>query len=100
MTVEVIRAAKADIAASYRFYEKQQKGLGDYFVESILADAAELETTGGIHRKIHGYHHVNSKRFQSILYYRMADETVIISAILDGRIDPAKQARVLSKRHG
>lgn len=40
MTVEVIRAAKADIAASHRFYEKQQKGLGDYFVECILADAA------------------------------------------------------------
>lgn len=98
MTVKVIRAAKTDIAASYLFYEKRQKGLGDYFVECILSDIADLEKTGGIHRKIHGYHHVNSRRFQSILYYRMADETVILSAILDGRINPAKQARILSHR--
>ena len=98
MTVQVIRAAKADIASSYRFYEKQQKGLGDYFVECILTDIAELEKTGGIHRKNRGYHHVNSKRFQSVLYYRMLGETVILTAIIDGRINPAKLDRILSRR--
>ena len=98
MTVQVVRAAKADIATSHKFYEKQQQGLGEYFVECILGDIAELEQTGGIHRKTHGYHHVNSKRFQSVLYYRMADETVILTAIIDGRINPAKRDRILSRR--
>lgn len=46
MTVQVIRAAKADIAASHQFYEKQQQGMGKYFVECILGDIAELEKTG------------------------------------------------------
>lgn len=98
MTVQVVRAAKADIAASHRFYEKQQQGLGNYFVECILGDIAELEKTGGIHRKTRGYHHVNSKRFQSVLYYRMMDETVILTAIIDGRINPARRDHILSRR--
>ncbi|MBN8421831.1 MAG: type II toxin-antitoxin system RelE/ParE family toxin [Verrucomicrobia bacterium] len=99
MTVQVVRAAKADIASSHKFYENQQQGLGNYFVECILADIAELEKTGGIHRQTHGYHHVNSKRFQSVLYYRMVDETVILTAIIDGRINPARRDRILSRRH-
>ena len=98
MIVQVIRAAKADISSSYRIYEKQQKGLGDYFVECILANIAELKKTGGIHRKTRGYHHVNSKRFQSVLYYRMMGETVILTAIIDGRIYPARLDHILSRR--
>lgn len=99
MTVQVIRAAKADIATSHQFYEKQQKGLGGYFVECILAEIEELKKTGGIHSKIRGYHHVNTKRFQSVLYYRMMDETVILTAIIDGRINPSNRDRILSRRH-
>lgn len=98
MILDVIQAAKKDVAASHRFYEKQQKGLGDYFLECILNDIAELAKTGGIHRKIRGYHHVNPKRFQSILYYRVTGDTVTVTAIIDGRMDPTKRDRILSRR--
>ena len=98
MIVDVIQAAKNDVATAYRFYEKQQKGLGSYFRECILEDLHELGETAGIHRKISGYHHVNSKRFQSIIYYRINVETALVVAILDARINPNRRDRMLSGR--
>jgi len=98
MTLEVIQAAKSDVADSYHFYEKQQQGLGSYYRECILAYLYELTETAGIHRRIHGYHYVNSKRFKSILYYRINDQTATVVAILDGRINPRKRDRILQNR--
>lgn len=98
MIVDVIQAAKKDMAEAYHFYELQQKGLGPYFRECILEDLYELETTAGIHRMIRGYYHANSKRFKSILYYRMDGETATVVAILDGRINLQKRDRILRSR--
>ncbi len=98
MIVDVIQAAKKDMAEAYHFYELQQKGLGPYFRECILEDLYELETTAGIHRMIRGYYHANSKRFKSILYYRMDGETATVVAILDGRINLQKRDRILHSR--
>lgn len=98
MIVEVIQAAKNDVAAAYRFYEKQQEGLGAYYRECILEDLDELGKTAGIHRKISGYHRVNSRRFQSIIYNRLADSIAVVAAILDARIDPAKRDHLLKRR--
>ena len=58
----------------------------------------ELRHTAGIHRKIRGYHHVNSKIFNAILYYSMDQTTAAVMAILDGRIDPATRDGILSQR--
>jgi len=98
MIVKVIQAAKNDVAASYRFYEKQQKGLGGYYRECILEDLDKLAGMAGIHRKIGGYHHVNCRLFQSIIYYRVESAIAIVAAILDARINPARRDRLLKKR--
>jgi hypothetical protein len=98
MIVDVIQAAKKDIAEAYHFYERQQKGLGPHFRECILEDLYELETTAGIHRTIRGYYHANSKRFKSILYYRIDGDTATVVAILDGRINLQKRDRILRQR--
>ncbi|OYW31193.1 MAG: hypothetical protein B7Z47_01805 [Chthoniobacter sp. 12-60-6] len=98
MKVRVTGDALKDLQDSYDFYEKQEKGLGSYFRRCIEQDLQGLRNTGGIHRQMRGYHHVKSKIFNSIFYYRIEQQTVVVMAILDGRIDPTTRDRVLTQR--
>lgn len=98
MKVVVAAGAKIDIAKSYSFYEKQSVGWGSYFRKCIIEDLFQLEVTAGIHRIISGYHHVKSANFNSILYYRVEPNKIIVVAILDGRMNPDKRDRILTTR--
>ncbi len=98
MTVEVTSDALFDLWDGHEFYEKQTKGLGGYFRQCIEQDLTDLQRTAGIHSKIRGYHHVKSKVFQSLVFYRTHQNTAFIMAILDGRMDPATRDRILGER--
>jgi hypothetical protein len=37
MKLTVLPSARKDLAAGFAFYEKQQEGLGDYFLESLFS---------------------------------------------------------------
>jgi hypothetical protein len=47
--VAVLAEAAADIEAAWSFYERQDVGLGGYFVRSILQDLRRLEVLHGTH---------------------------------------------------
>lgn len=98
MKVKVVRAAKMDLVTGFRFYERQERGLGDYFLQCIETDLIDLERTAGIHRQIAGFYHVNSQTFNSILYYRIIENEAQVMAILDGRMKPERLDRVLKRR--
>jgi hypothetical protein len=98
MKVQVLRLALRDMQSSYRFYERQDQGLGSYFRECIDQDLISLQATAGIHSLQRGYHHVRSKIFQSIIYYRIIDNKAVVFAILDGRISPQTRDRILTTR--
>jgi hypothetical protein len=98
MKVQVLRPALRDMHSSYRFYERQDLGLGSYFRECIDQDLISLQATAGIHSLHRGYHHVRSEIFQSILYYRIILNKVVVFAILDARISPQTRDRILSRR--
>ncbi len=100
MIVKVTSDALGDVQDSHAFYEKQTDGLGSYFRSCLEQDLVDLQHTAGIHSKIHGYHHVRSKVFQSILFYRTQAGIAIVMAVLDGRIDPSQRDRILLKRIG
>lgn len=71
------------------FYEKQQQGLGDYFVDSIIADIESLHLYAGIHAMYFGYHRLLAKRFPFAIYYLFSGNEVRIYAILDCRKNPS-----------
>lgn len=98
MRVRVTSDTLNDLQYGYDFYEQQEKGLGGYFRQCIEKDLQSLRQTAGIHSKIHGYHHVNSKIFNSIFYYRMEQQFAVVLAILDARIDPSTRERLLTQR--
>ena len=89
MRIDILLEALDDLLAAFRFYERQGRGLGSYFRESILEDVDSLTVQGGIHGKVFGYHRSLSKRFPFAIYYRVEANVVRVRAILDCRRNPS-----------
>lgn len=89
MKIKISEAAEQDLIDGHRFYERQSAGLGDYFVDSILADIDSLQLYGGIHVLHFGYHRLLAKRFPFAVYYRVESNVIGVYAVLDCRRNPA-----------
>lgn len=87
MTIAILPSARDDLANGFCFYEKQEKGLGSYFLESAFSDIDSLKLYAGIHRKVFGFHRFLCKRFPYAVYYTKESEMVFVQAILDCRRD-------------
>jgi hypothetical protein len=89
MRIHVLDLAETDLVDGFKFYERQSPGLGDYFLDSLLADLDSLQIYAGIHAIHFGYHRMLSKRFPFAIYYRIETESIRVYAILDCRRNPA-----------
>lgn len=49
MTASIQPSALADLSGGFCFYEKQQAGLGSYFLDSLYSDINSLLLYAGIH---------------------------------------------------
>lgn len=75
MRVQITRSAETDLLEGYAFYEQQQAGIGDYFLDSLFADIDALALFGGIHPKPDGrLHRTLAKRFPFAIYYDVQDD--------------------------
>ena len=90
MKIKILKSAKKDLKDGYDFYERQQTGIGAYFLESLFADIESLKLFAGIH-SIHfdHYHRLLSKRFPFAIYYKIVVSEIKIYAVVDCRKDPA-----------
>ena len=68
MKVEILPEAQEDLVAGFRFYERQGRDLGNYFLECLFEDVDSLTLHGGVHSKVFGYHRSLSKRFPFAIY--------------------------------
>ena len=99
MKIQILNEAEQDLIDSSRFYEMQEHGLGDYFLNSLFSDIDSLHLYAGIHSIHFGYHRLLSKRFPFAIYYRIEQDIIQIWAVLDCRRDPAKiQTRLTASR--
>ena len=89
MKVTILDAAERDIEEGYRFYERQLRGLGVYFLDSVCADIDSLAYFGGIHRVVFGHHRLLCRRFPFAVYYRVLEGHVLVVAVLDCRRNPS-----------
>ncbi|MEX0845705.1 MAG: hypothetical protein WD022_10500 [Balneolaceae bacterium] len=95
MNIRILDSAKLDLINGFNFYETQEVGLGDYFLDSLYSDIDSLIIYAGIHaRKFGDYHYLFSKRFPFAIYYKLKEETVDIHAVLDCRQNP----KIISER--
>lgn len=89
MKVEILDEAEQDLVEGFEFYEKQSRGLGDYFLNSLFSDIDSLSLFGGIHPIYFKCHRSLSKRFPFAIYYRIEAGVVRVRAVIDCRRDPA-----------
>jgi hypothetical protein len=55
--VSISSDAFDDLNDGFRFYEVQERGLGDYFLSQLRADIDGVKITSGIHRQPHLHLH-------------------------------------------
>ena len=90
MIIRALRSAVDDLDAGRAFYEHQQRGLGDYFLDSLFSDVDSLLLYAGVHQQFFGFYRALSKRFPFAIYYRINGETIEIWHVLDCRQRPSR----------
>lgn len=95
MKIEILDIAMGDLRDGQQFYERQQEGLGAYFLDSLFSDIDALLLYAGIHQQFSGYYRALSKRFPYAIYYRVCDETIQVWRVLDCRQKPSRIAGAL-----
>jgi len=100
MRIRIFDNAKLDLVDGYSFYEQQESGVGQYFLDSLYSDIDSLALYAGVHpKKSGGFHWMLSKRFPYAIYYVLADDLVSVHAILDCRQDPKRiEERLIQER--
>ncbi len=96
--IVAIEEVADDLKLAEQFYEKQNKGLGGYFKDSIISDIESLWLYAGIHIRVFGLYRLLSKRFPYGIYYEIKKDTVIVVAVLDLRQHPKNIENYISNR--
>ena len=69
MKIQILDVAKEDLIEGFHFYERNENGIGDYFLACLYSDIESLKIFGGIHRKVYkNLHRSLSKRFPFAIY--------------------------------
>jgi len=90
MKLRILDAASQDLIEGHLFYETQQSGLGEYFLNTLFSDIDSLQLYAGIHALYFGqYYRSLSRRFPFAIYYKVHEQEVLICAVLDCRRSPA-----------
>ncbi|MFO8072083.1 MAG: type II toxin-antitoxin system RelE/ParE family toxin [Polyangia bacterium] len=90
MKIEILSSAIEDLHSARLFYEKQGKGLGDYFFDSLFSDIDSLVLYAGVHQKVFGYYRLLSRRFPYAVYYQFSDDVAVVWRVLDLRRNPSR----------
>lgn len=96
--IVVLAEAARDLELGRDFYDAQQFGIGDYFVDSLLSDLESLRLFHGIHARHFGFHRMLASRFPFGIYYDETEQEIRVFAVLDLRRDPLWIRAELTKR--
>ena len=95
--IQILSEAEADLEDGRLFYDSQEKGIGNYFWDSLISDIESLIIYAGVHSKEYGYYRMTSKRFPYSIYYNIESDTTYVVAVLPERKNPAWIAKKLNK---
>lgn len=82
MEIKYLEEVEFDLQDGRTFYDEQQLGIGDYFADSILADAESLLFYAGTHSNHFGFFRLLGKTFPFAIYYLINDDQISVCAIL------------------
>jgi plasmid stabilization system protein ParE len=93
--IKILPSALEDLDRGRRFYARQGKSVGDYFLDSLFSDIDSLELYAGIHLKVFDFHRLLAKRFPYAVYYKVDGDVCIVFRVLDCRQEPEKTTDAL-----
>ena len=96
--IKVELDARNDLYVGAEFYDEQEKGIGDYFWDSLLSDIESLLIYGGVHEKHHGFYRAPAKRFPFFIYYFIEDNIAYAVAVLPMKERPSLIETTLTDR--
>ena len=83
--------ARTDALDAFGYYEQRRPGLGVEFREALDSAFARIVETPFAHPIVHrDVHRALVTRFPYAVFYRVAPDSVIIIAILHGRMHPRR----------
>ena len=88
MKIRILDLAERDLQAGFFFYEAQQSGIGDYFLDSMYSEIDSLLLYAGTHTRVFGRHRLLCRRFPYAVYYSMDSDAISVWRVLDLRRDP------------
>lgn len=88
MKISIQKTALGDLRQGFQFYNKQNFGLGSYFLNTLYSDIDALLLYAGTHSRHLGMYRARSKRFPYVIYYEILDDVIAVRAILDLRRNP------------
>jgi len=97
--VVILGDAAEDIEAARDFYDTQEPGVGEFCVDSLLADVERLGLFSGIHPVHFEFHRMLASRFPFGIYYREQGDETQVFAVLDLRRNPNWIRKELKKRN-
>jgi hypothetical protein len=93
--IQILTQAKEDLLDGYLFYERQEPGIGDYFLDSLSADIDSLLRQHGCHREFFGFHRMLARVFPFSIYYRVVGNVIFVDDVVDQRRNPESIKRLL-----
>jgi hypothetical protein len=93
--IVILAQAKEDLLDGYLFYERQEPGIGGYFLESLSEDIDSLLVHHGYHREFFGFHRLLAHVFPFSIYYRVVGSVIFVDSVLDQRRNPESIKRHL-----
>ena len=89
MRIKISEDASQDLINGYNFYEEQEPGVGEYFLDSLFSSIDSLVLYYGIQQKFFGkYFRMLSRTFPYAIYYSHDEEIIYIHSVLDVRQNP------------
>lgn len=78
------------MAEGFEFYEQQEAGVGDYFLDCLYSDIDSLMIFAETHSvRFKEFYCLFSKRFPYAVYYTVEADLISVHAVLDCRQNPA-----------
>ncbi len=97
MKVEILSIAEDDLVDGHGFYERQEPGVGKYFLDTLFAEIDSLKIYAGTHKRKWGKFRMLSRRFPFGVFYTIEKDTVYVIAVLDLRRHPSYLRRKLQR---
>jgi hypothetical protein len=96
--IRVLSECLYDLKEGQNFYNQSEKGVGDYFYDSIIADIHSLVLYAGIHPEVLGLYRMPARRFPYFIFYFIEENDVYVVATMPMRRHPDWIIKQLQQR--